>query len=605
MPIYPGKFCAVWWPESLYYIVVEISTQDTGRMREVDRGQCYSVAWTTFTGDKNESFLESDSDGDDQSDDGNVTKAQKVTFSGIDNKDDADAKNVKNIGSINEKEDEKKVEHEKVEEMGEEHKEAKVVNNEGEKGAENVKDNEVNTIDSENTVKPMERKRSEKSKQVIVDKVTQTIDMCAIITPRKVVTSGKEKKGGFFKKNTKDKNASGGGILPSMVLMKDFHSVDNAMQPTEIVSPTGSPDEFDQLHGGGPLICITSKIVNKAEGSSNNAISQIEQEAAALVEEAARATVKDKVNDDVIEIPPYVNRKSQFYYLTIDELSEKRNVADKFVLTPMGPAMAEVSMVVWDSPQSTQFTLDGADIYTQKVAVLIKDRINVLVLKGVTANSSCRKSRTRSRSSSKYTRKQSSMSMLFSAAPVLDKITLTCQATCQVGSFPYSIPSNMYWENGTLFAATACEVHAVFPLAQSANRADKNDESGHDGDNNTTPEDGVFTNCFQNTINSNGHLIQWGGSMADALIVSSLRSLLPNNCWHTSDLSEGVQEGSIFPQMLAMPYGHVEVIGVDNGYLLVALRDLSVAAVPLTASPMVSIACFSEKCFCNMLLNSF
>ena len=520
-------------------------------MREVDRGQCYSVGWTTYAGEKTETFYAESDDVDEEVKVGQTVEMQDK------NQDD----NTQHIGESKNESDE--ISNQKDESIDGDNKD--------ETNNETVENKEI----TQKNHSPIEQ-------EVITENIEQPIDMCVFITPRKV-TSDKEKKSGFFRKAKDKSTASGAGVLPSMLLMKDFHSVENAKNPTQIISPTGCPDEFDHVFGGGPLICITSRIVSK-EGTANNAVSQIELEAA-LSEEASRGANNTKVNEDILEIPPYQTYKSQFYYLSIDELSEKSNVADKFVMTPIGPPMAEASMISWDVPQITQFTADGAEIFTQNVAILIHNRINIVALKGITAVAAGRsRSRTRSRSSSKY-KKQSSMSMLFSAAPVLDKISLTCIASCQVGALPYDKPTSLFWDNGTLFASTPFSVYAVFPIAQIANRYDTNDESGGGAKNENVVDS--FSNCFHESANRLGHMIQWGGSMADALQVSSVHSLVPNATWHRNNLSPGEDIDSSLPHIIPMPYGHVEIVGVSKGQLLLAMRDTSVAAVSLCASPMV------------------
>ena len=590
-------------------------SQDTNRMREIDRGQCYAVGWTSYAGAKQEYLYDSDDDDDDEEEEAEDAKAKdqlmlaskfsleaKKPHSDVDKTDTKETEKEDKVSpqkkenaeaitlSVSEtidKNEKKSVQEEVVEEKRE--------------GEDKLEDQQEDTASKhsnggDNTdttyTKPETSQRTPKPKEGFLETVEQTIDMCTFITPCKLVTQGKDKKSHFFKKS-KDKTGGGAGIVPSMMLMKDFHSVENAAQPTNIVSPTGCPDEFSHLFGGGPLLCITSKLIAK-DATTSNAVSQIELDAAAQSEEASRgSTTSGKVNEDIVEIPPFATHKSQFYYLSIDELSEKKNVADKFVLTPMGPPMAAVTMITWDSPQTTQFTSDGADIFTQKVAVLIHNRINILVLKGVTTEATGRQNRTRSRSSSKY-KKQSSMSVLFSAAPVLDKISLTCLASCQVGALPYDTPTGLFWDQGTLFASSPCAVHVVFPMTQTANRKDKNDESGgareNNGDHNNMDQENNFQNSFHaDRTPQHGHLIQWGGNLADSFVVSSLHALVPSNSWHTNNLSPGQQANNLLPQMLPMPYGHVEVIGVLKGYLLLAMRDTSVAAVPLTASPMVGL----------------
>jgi hypothetical protein len=581
--IYTGKFCAIWWPESLYYVVIEVVAQDTNRMREVDRGQCYSVGWTTYAGERKEALMESDDDDEEEEEKGEAVKSTKNSVECKEEEEVEAAKSTEN--SVESKDD---LEHGKDINDGVTNEK----NNDANNNVVGEDKNEINDGLATATSNTTASKQTPKPKQVFTETVPQSIDMCTFITPQKQITSGKENKWGFFKKS-KDKGASGGGgVLPSMMLMKDFHSVDNPSQPTEIVTPTGCPDDFSHVFGGGPLICITSKIVSK-DAANSNAVSQIELAAAALLEEASHSgNNTNHMSENIIEIPPYATHKSQFYYLSIDELSEKRNVADKFVLTPLGPAMATVSMVSWDILQTTQFTSDGADIYTQRVAILIENRINILVMKGITTVATGRQNRTRSRSSSKY-KKQSSMSVLFSAAPVLDKISLSCVASCQVGALPYDTPTNLFWDNGTLFAATPSAVHAIFPLAQAANRADSNDERGNgerddESKQNDEHTNNSFSNCFQDGVsNRHGHLVQWGGSMAESFLVSSLHSLSPSASWHTANPLSSTQSTHLLPQMLAMPYGHVEVVGVSRGYLMLAMRDSSIAAVPLTVSPMV------------------
>ena len=267
-------------------------SQDRKQMREVDRGQCYSVAWTSYAGEKAEIIDSNEDIPTDQTEEQNSAE-------------------------------------------------------------------ETNEVEEKTT-----------SEQI----VKQAIDICVFITPQKEVASGKKAKS-FF--SSKQKDPKGGSVLPSMILMKDFHSVENVTKPTEIVTPTGCPDGFEGVFGGGPLLCITSK-VSATEDKSTMAVSQIELDAAAAQEETDKPPHAPSGAHDLVEIPSIKTYKSQFYYVSVDELSEKKSVADKFVLTPFGPVMSEVSTVAWDAPQTIQFTESGPEVYTQAVAVLIKCRVNVL-----------------------------------------------------------------------------------------------------------------------------------------------------------------------------------------------------------------------------------
>jgi len=52
-----GKYCAVYWPESLYFVVYEIldprepGVVKSSRLKEIDSGQCYSIGWVSVRKD--------------------------------------------------------------------------------------------------------------------------------------------------------------------------------------------------------------------------------------------------------------------------------------------------------------------------------------------------------------------------------------------------------------------------------------------------------------------------------------------------------------------------------------------------------------------------
>jgi hypothetical protein len=63
-----GLFCSLHWPESLYYVIFRVKSHNSAdlndfRMHEIDRGQCYSIAWVssnTANLEPNSSIVEED-----------------------------------------------------------------------------------------------------------------------------------------------------------------------------------------------------------------------------------------------------------------------------------------------------------------------------------------------------------------------------------------------------------------------------------------------------------------------------------------------------------------------------------------------------------------
>ena len=94
---------------------------------------------------------------------------------------------------------------------------------------------------------------------------------------------------------------------------------------------------------------------------------------------------------------------------------------------------------------------------------------------------------------------------------------------------------------------------------------------------------------------ASGHLIQWGGSMADVLQVASIPCRSLRSYGHREYVLEADKNNLVLPHVLPMPYGHVEVVGIHRGMLLLGCRDMTIVPIPLTSSPMVSSKLFDNN----------